>query len=182
MFAGLRYFIEGPFLRFTDASAAMLLDTGNYDIDWRYLQPILWLNSESIDGSNFSELALSSYINYPSEYTATFDGVKAHTMGFDFKYEAKSYYQYKIDCDEGAVNYGIGDMEKKYFCSAESFYDPDNDGYTGLNPQQDYTPTKYPRKMCRPGYATFPGNSGCLKYELKQSAISIIIDGDSSGQ
>ena len=179
VFSSLTYTTTGPFIRFTDASLALLLDTGNYDVDWSYASPILWLNSDSIDGSNFSDKALSSYLDYPSEYYATYVGVPTHTMGFDYKYEAKSYYRTSISCEDyDPSDESTYDYETNYYCSNPGYYDPDNDGYTGLNPQQDYTPTKYPRKICPEGYATFPGNSGCLRYELKKSSILIKIDDD----
>ena len=41
---------HNPFLRFTDATIAVLMDTGNYKVNWANAVPLVYGHPESIDG------------------------------------------------------------------------------------------------------------------------------------
>ncbi|EAX73365.1 GP63-like [Trichomonas vaginalis G3] len=48
----------GPFSRLTDAVLAVLMDTGNYKVNWQMGQPLVWGNPESIDGNTITNFAI----------------------------------------------------------------------------------------------------------------------------
>ena len=47
-----------PFLRFTDATLAVLLDTGNYKVNWANAKPLVFGHPESINGKPISGFAI----------------------------------------------------------------------------------------------------------------------------
>ncbi|KAI5537059.1 regulation of choline O-acetyltransferase protein, partial [Trichomonas vaginalis G3] len=49
---------SGPYSRLTDAVLAVLMDTGNYKVNWRMGQPLVWGHPESIDGKPIPNFAI----------------------------------------------------------------------------------------------------------------------------
>lgn len=136
------------YIRISDATLAVLLDTGNYKVDWRYARPLIWGNPKSINGKVIEDfwggppqkVFPSGYIGILPSYDYTL---------FNFK--------------------GIGiwdDITVNFACSKapnacsffKDFVDPLNTGYMSANAVYDYMLFKSPLFVCDKGQAVIPGN------------------------
>lgn len=82
--------------RVTDATAAVLLDTGNYEINWSMVQPHEWGHRESIDGNYIKRFYIDVLQKVaPRYYIQQFDRTinsDERVIGFNFKYVGYDKY------------------------------------------------------------------------------------------
>lgn len=84
MAANNLYPVNGKFLRLTDATLAVLQDSGNYKCDWQLAQSLLWGHKESIDNNYISGFATG-----PSIYANEIPKGATYATSFDYKYYGK---------------------------------------------------------------------------------------------
>lgn len=155
---GVAYQSEtGPFMRLTDATLAVLLDTGNYRINWTMASPLVFGHPESFNDENISEkFALEppqksfpdNYLNMNSADVSMFNFKNA---GYSNFYYNASDYQKVIK--EDAFPYYI------------SFINPINYNLIGWDETADYQLLKSPDVSCPIGQAVIHGNLlNCYPY------------------
>ena len=150
---------EGPFKRFTDATAAVLLDTGNYDLNYSMIRPIIWGNGESINDSVIKGFAEQPPLTvFPSLYYSESKTDSNH-CGFDYKFIGEASFSSAYNCTETDINNAL-------YCRASSFYNPHNSKYIGTSSVFDFVPYKSPSVACEKYYAALPGNGPCIRYYL----------------
>lgn len=136
---------KGQFIRLTDASMALLQDTGNYKVDYRLVQPLVWGNPESINGHPIPNFALGSPQNvFPEAYIVNASRRFFFNTGFDYKYVAYSTRGHIPDCNDD-----------KEYCKGKNFYNPNNQN-VGEQPDFDYMNFFYPTDICPRGKAMIP--------------------------
>lgn len=149
---------NGPFNRITDVSVAMLLDTGNYEVNWSYVKPIVWGNKDSIDGKfidNFAtgpaQLVFPSYYMYNSTYNAN--------VGFDFKYIGK--FGELIDTTNICPS---SSAALNSYCKGSEFYNILKNEKIGQTWHYDFITLKYPSTICAKGEGAIEGMMTCGEY------------------
>ncbi|EAY02267.1 GP63-like [Trichomonas vaginalis G3] len=153
------------FERITDATIAILQDTGNYICNWSMAQPLVWGNPESqIGGKPIKDFALGPpqlvfpkhYLKQQDEYQMIPFYYQPDYVGFDFKYFALDFgLQRGSDCS--------GDWEK--LCTNQEFYNPLKKNRLCHHDIFDYTMVKVPYEAyCEKGEAMIPGYAYCRKY------------------
>ena len=160
------------FARITDVTLALLLDTGNYQINYTYFQPILWLNGDSIDGKIHSEYALGNFKEFPEGYAWDFYSEFPQRGSFDYMYTGDAYSNTAINCSGSYEGQEITEIEFNRYCASESFYNPNNANQIGMYGSSDYTAVKIPDSACESGQAVLPGFSNCLFYSITKKDIS----------
>lgn len=141
--------------RITDATIAILQDTGNYICNWSMARPLVWGNRESqIGGEPIKDFALGPpQLVFPELYLA--QGKLGDSIGFDYKYTGMNLGSpYDSSCD--------GYWAK--LCSNKEFYNPLNLKYLAGYDIFDYALVKMPFESCKEGEAIIPGVGGCRKY------------------
>ena len=137
---------SGPFNRLTDASMAILQDTGNYKVDWRMGQPLVWGHPESIDGNPIKDFALGPPQRvFPELYI--WNGNQRDTLpytGFDFKFWGPAKHVGPPSCPGHS------------YCDAKSFYNPNNYITISDSAVFDYMKFIYPNNVCPRGEAAIP--------------------------
>ncbi|EAX97540.1 hypothetical protein TVAG_331270 [Trichomonas vaginalis G3] len=131
-----------PFARFTEVSMAILFDTGNYEVDWRYGKPVLYGNKEYINGVyNLNwplgppQTTLQKYYFQDPNNDEDASSFEFKTWGFPGKYSGT--------CNDGTTATNFPD-----YCAAQSYYNPNNynvfgddyDAYLLLKGQAHYCP------------------------------------------
>lgn len=160
-----------PFHRFTDATLAVLLDTGNYDLDYHYMRPLVWGNRDgfppgSTEVDNFHILPPQEV--FPEGYIVVDPTTNYDVCNFDFKSYGNNIMSTKSpDCSKTTSEY----------CSGKSFYNPKNRSQIADDSIFDFQLIKYPH-TCFDGYATIPGNLECLKYVLTDSFVTFTLPKD----
>ena len=154
-----------PFLRFTDATMAVLMDTGNYKVNWANLKPLVYGHPESIDGNPIPGFAIDPpQYSFPSNYLIKYDGEdeKSDYTGFDFLHFGKPSditSTSNIDCEND---------DFKQYCKANTkFYNPENKLFIRNNTLGDYQMLSIPYKVCETGKAMLPGyiyEENCHEY------------------
>ncbi|EAY17451.1 GP63-like [Trichomonas vaginalis G3] len=137
---------SGSFNRLTDASMAILQDTGNYKVDWRMGQPLVWGHPESIDGNPIKDFALGPPQRvFPELYI--WNGNQRDTLpytGFDFKFWGPAKHVGPPSCPGHS------------YCDAKSFYNPNNYITISDSAVFDYMKFIYPNNVCPRGEAAIP--------------------------
>lgn len=151
---------SGPFIRMTDASLAVLEDTGNYKTNWSYARPLIWGNPESIDGKIINDFATGPpQTSFPSGYMKNVSSNYDDAAGFDFKFfgRASVMNTSRINCRNPT-----SDATQAYCSARETFYNPKNLNQIGAVWVYDFIPFKMPEVVCPSGKAVIPGqiNSG----------------------
>lgn len=149
----------GQFYRLTDATLAVLEDTGNYICDYRMAQPLLWGNPKALNGKFIKDFAIGPPEEvFPPDYIGNYSSNFQSFTSFDYKYYGiytnSREYPKKIECS--------GDQSQTQYCKAKRFYDPKNWGM--INDQVlDYTPIVFVGEICEKGKALIPTNWGFNK-------------------
>nr|ADB92609.1 GP63 protease [Trichomonas vaginalis] len=131
---------SGPFARLTDAVLAILLDTGNYKVNWRMGQPLVWGHPESIDGKPIPNFAIGPPQNvFPKYYMRDFSVQETWYASFDFKFSGPF---------SGPARIRASYSEKR-------FYDPKGIG-VGTTQVYDFIPFYFPNYVCPKGQAILP--------------------------
>ena len=159
---------HGNFNRFTDVSMAFLLDTGNYDVDWRKGQPILWGNGNSINGRPIPGFATEPPQSvFPDQYLYNFTDFSDY-CGFDYKFHGGAR---RARAAELSSNPGY------------RFYNPNNGHVIGVSNIYDYIPFRFPQKQCPANRACIPGEfltcgdsscdfGACFDYTLEGDTLT----------
>lgn len=156
---------SGPYSRLTDASMALLLDTGNYKVNWSMGQPLIWGNPESINGKPIENFALGPpQLTYPEGYVYIHDNYPS----FDYKTWGGSTYLWTDSeagqhCDPGTI-FGVYCGPARY-----TFYNPKK-RYIVQDLVFDFMPLVFPQYTCPKGKAVFVGkdqsiNTRCVEYK-----------------
>ena len=168
-----------PYMRVTPVTAAFLLDTGNYEINWRMVQPLVWGNKEAIDGKPKSDFVMSPPAkSFPQQYiyrpsTDIYDD----KCGFSFKMTgslnklelATSYY----NC---SLPFSQEDPSTKAYCDAEKFYNADNETEIGGIWPYDFQIIHLPSiEVCSKGNACIAGMTYCGKFKISHDKKSFTI-------
>ncbi|EAY20145.1 GP63-like [Trichomonas vaginalis G3] len=138
-----------PFLRFTDATLAVLMDTGNYKINWANAKPLVYGHPESIDGKPISNFAIDPpQFHFPSNYLMTtqdFTGFDYRHYGSGEEFDIVS----NIPCDN--------EFYSPYCNAMDSFYNPKKETYIGSSIFVDLQLLPKPSQVCEEGKAILPG-------------------------
>ncbi|KAK8849876.1 hypothetical protein M9Y10_018463 [Tritrichomonas musculus] len=173
---------NGPYSRFTPLTAAILLDTGNYDIVWTKIQPLVWGNKDSIDGNYIKDFVIGPPQNvFPQQYIyrPSTDPINDQ-CGFTFKmlgglnkvnitlnpYYNCSLSEWKDYADTEA------------YCNAEKFYNPNGNDEIGGEWSYDFQMIHFPDEICAAGSACIPGIYNCAPYKIAddEKSFTITID------
>ncbi|EAY02379.1 GP63-like [Trichomonas vaginalis G3] len=138
-----------PFLRFTDAMLAILMDTGNYKVNWANAKPLVYGHPESIDGKPIPDFAINPpQLSFPSNYLISPNDF----TGFDYNHYGNYDYlhqQSDVDCQNPQFD---------LYCKAkDTFYNPKNFPYFYANILADFQTIPYPSQVCEKGKAILPG-------------------------
>ena len=151
-------------LRITDATMAIIQDTGNYICNWSMGKPLVWGNPESqIGGKPINDFAIGPpqlvfpeiYYYYPNNYMDNLNRDRPEYVGFDFKFGG--------DTGASSAPTTCSYYEKDY-CDAPQFYNPLNKTSYFYLSSFDFLPIKYPSIKCKDGEAMIPGDSVCHQY------------------
>lgn len=141
----------GPFNRLTDVSMSFLIDSGNYEINWKMLQPIVWGNKESIDGNYISDFATGpAQIAFPEAYI--YNSTYKFNSGGNSEISASLY-----SCPSSSE-------EIQPYCEGKKFYNILNVDEVGSEWSYDYMPFKFPQTVCKKGEAVIPGMKTCGEF------------------
>ncbi|EAX94826.1 GP63-like [Trichomonas vaginalis G3] len=152
----------GQFNRLTDASMALLQDTGNYKVTWSMGQPLVWGNPESIDGNPIKDFAIGSPQKvFPSNYFLNFSAADQSYTGFDYKFYGYASYNNQWNCSDSSVS--IYPKVKEY-CTGKSFFNPNNEKYIGSLGEYDFMPIINPMYVCGTGKAVIPSTLESLDH------------------
>lgn len=134
---------DGPYMRFTDVSMAILLDTGNYKINYKIGQPLLWGNKDSFDGETYlKDFPIQPpQLAFPEQYQGKSYRNTAFAC-FDFKCTGPLTYEVPYDC----VAY-----PRAHYCKFIEFYNPQRWEEIGYQDVYDYIRFVYPNTICKPG-------------------------------
>lgn len=172
----LRYFTEvlaqfqvpspGKVLRVTDATLAILEDSGFYEVDYKLVQPLVWGHPESINDRYIPDFALGSpYKAFPSGYL--YRNTTDYTASFNFMYYDNPLTEKAPSCP---------DEQYSEYCKYKEYYNPDNYDYIGLK-FYDYAAVMLPRDVCEAGTAALTGTrEHCFKYTCSgNSSVEFIV-------
>ena len=182
--------LVGAFRRFTDVSAAMLLDTGNYEIDFKHVKPIVWGNGEAFPDKNpLSEFATGiPYESFPQSYIANTSETVEDTCGFDFKH-------FGLPTTTNANNLYYKD--KTYQAGIRTFYNPKFNSYIGSDETYDYIPYRAAAGVCKKNQACVPGKTfrneliekdmivtqgACFDYKLEENQITFTYEDNTNSK
>lgn len=154
-----------PFLRFTDATMAILLDTGNYDVDYHYLRPTIFGNPEAFPKDSKDLVSFSygpPHLSFPSQYVIYDPADTKDLCSFDYKSWGNNATNYipVPPCNSSTT-----------YCKNRMFYNPLGYGYVGDSNIFDFQIYKYSH-TCEKGFATIPGNLKCLRYKLTENNVT----------
>ncbi|EAY13453.1 GP63-like [Trichomonas vaginalis G3] len=156
---------SGPLSRLTDASLALLMDSGNYKVDWLLGQPLVWGNQESVDGKPIPNFAIGPpQLTYPKGYVY----ISYNYPSFDYKFwggTARTFKDSEITPADCAPNYIFSTYcgEARY-----KFYNPKK--WSVYESEVfDFMAFVLPMYTCPKNKALFPGesdygNTGCRNY------------------
>ncbi|KAK8896994.1 hypothetical protein M9Y10_014925 [Tritrichomonas musculus] len=175
---------EGPYTRFTPLTAAILLDTGNYDIVWEKIQPLIWGNKDSIDGKHIKDFVTGPPANvFPQQYIyrpsndPVFDycGFTFKMLGGLNKFSISQNQQFNCSLEEWKKYSNTRD-----YCEAEKFYNPNGDDEIGGIWTYDFQIIHMPGvETCGTGDACIGGMRKCGSYVVAddEKSFNISIDG-----
>ncbi|EAY19109.1 GP63-like [Trichomonas vaginalis G3] len=151
--------LSDSFQRVTDATLAVLLDTGNYKVNYTMASPLVWGNPESIDGKPIKDFADGPPQSVlPSHYSIGLFNNDDSTL-FNYKGAGLAVLHPvgEAKCDDEAQ------MDKR-FCRAKNFYNPAEYEYYGGSDIFDYIMMVRPVVMCPPDLVAIPGAHECYLY------------------
>ncbi|KAK8892042.1 hypothetical protein M9Y10_029264 [Tritrichomonas musculus] len=170
----------GPYCRFTPLTAAILLDTGNYDIVWTKIQPLVWGNKDSIDGNYIKDFVTGPPANvFPQQYIYRpssdpyFDrcGFTFKMVGGLSKFSISKNQNFNCSRDEWK-NYS----NTRAYCEAEKFYNPNGDDEIGSEWTFDFQIFHHPStEVCQRGSACIAGMQYCAPYKIADDEKSFNI-------
>ncbi|EAX86988.1 GP63-like [Trichomonas vaginalis G3] len=165
---------QEPFNRVSDATLAVLLDTGNYKFDYRKASPMIWGNPESINGKPIENFAIGppqttfpfSYLVFEDPYGTALPNYK--TIGL-------------LPLSEVVANAHCGENnEDKEYCDHKSFYNPKNLDSYGASDVFDYMVFIIPYMTCPSGKGAMRGLSDCYDYTCDgYSSVNFDVNGKS---
>lgn len=173
---------NGPYCRLTTLSAAILMETGNYDLVWTKVQPLVWGNKDSIDGNYIKDFVIGSPQNvFPQQYIyrPSTDPINDQ-CGFTFKMlgglnkvniTLNPYYNCSLsDWKDYA--------DTEAYCNAEKFYNPNGNDEIGGEWSYDFQMIHFPDEICAAGSACIPGIYNCAPYKIAddEKSFTITID------
>lgn len=173
----------GHYERLTPLTAAILLDTGNYDIIWEKVQPLVLGNKDSIDGNFIKDFVIGppafvfpqQYIYRPST-DPYFD-----QCGFTFKMVG-GLNMLNITLNP-VYNCSLDEWKEysntKAYCEAEKFYNPNGDDTISGNWPFDFQIVHFPTtEVCDVGNACISGITHCSPYKVADDRKSFTINFD----
>ncbi|EAY15090.1 hypothetical protein TVAG_392070 [Trichomonas vaginalis G3] len=168
---------HGKFRRISDVTMAMLLDSGNYEVDWTMAQPLIWGNKDSIDGQFIKDWPLAPpQTALPDNYFFN-PGLQQTNIGYDFNTWGTPYTE-AINCSNPA-----GEVQREY-CNNPTYYNPKGYFQTGVIDTYNYQPVKFPSFMCPSGKAAVEGltqysDDTCASYQCHgytSFTLDVIVD------
>ena len=163
--------ITKTFARFSDVTMALLLDTGNYEIDHKIFQPNMWLNGDALDGRTHSSFALGDYSDFPSEYVADPFSSFPQNCGFTYKFYGTPATTNAYNCSQTAEENGVTEDELEYYCKSQEYYNPRQESVIGSLGTYDYAPIILIDEACSDNQAALPGFSLCMSYNITDSEV-----------
>lgn len=172
---------NGPYNRFTPLTAAILLDTGNYDIVWDTVQPLVWGNKDSIDGNYIKDFVIGPPANvFPQQYIyrLSVDPFR-DSCGFTFKMLGGLGM---VNITENPMfNCSLGESKMyanaRAYCEAEEFYNPNKDDVIGANWAFDFQIVHHPtQEICGVGKACIAWVRNCVPYTIADDRKSFSIE------
>lgn len=170
-----------PYLRLTDATLAVLMDSGNYKVNWAKAVPLVFGHPESINGKPIENFALNPpEIVLPSNYIANDDA--------DFEFMDLTGFDYKHLGIGGWFNDSSVNCSESYFgqyCKLkDTYYNPKHKKTIGTQ-LADFQAYPSPVKVCPKGQAILPGiitknpcgEYKCNGYERFEIKVNDEIDG-----
>lgn len=159
--------------RISEVTAAVLLDSGWYDINWSMVEPLAWGIGESMGTKQDSEFSTKPPQLYPEHYTCKPEENETRVCNYDFSGVS--------DC--GVLTYNSCSVNKKDQCSTR-YYDWNNTHYFGPLDTHDWMPllksrdyllcstpwTTYKKydnaHLAEAGDMVFGSNSNCAKVKI----------------
>ncbi|EAY03602.1 hypothetical protein TVAG_342040 [Trichomonas vaginalis G3] len=163
-----------PFLRFTEVTMAFLLDSGNYEVDWRYGKPPIFGNKDFISGEYIPNWPLGPPISTLPKYYFKRPNVTLDGGSFTFKTWGK-FYKYLGNCTSSSISSNYPE-----YCSHQNYYNPYN--YQEFGPSyMNYAIIKGISSLCPDGTATIPRltfytNDDCAVYSCSDDYSSFTLD------
>ena len=168
---------KGPFQRLTPITASILLDTGNYDINWNKVQPLLWGNKDTIDGNYIKDFVTRppEYV-FPQQYIYRPNKDPSYDYcSFDFKStgglwminRAQQTYYNCSNPSSGSYS------NTQAYCKAEKFFNPLLNQYIGGDWSYDFQIVHLPgTESCAKGSACIGGMYFCAEYHIAEDEKS----------
>lgn len=153
--------IQGKYFTFdrlTEVTMALLLDSGNYKVDWKLGKPLVYGNPESIDGNPIPNFAIGPPpTTFPVHYLVnTTNGCQHNNcngVGFNYKFFGASVYQSQTK-----------KANDDYYQNAKKFFNPKDVDEIGIQDVYDFDRFVYPNNVCLDGKAFLPGVASCVPY------------------
>ena len=165
---------NGPYQRLTPLTAALLLDTGNYDINWSKVQPLVWGNKDSIDGNYIKNFVMGPPAEvFPQQYIYRPNADPyLDACGFTFKMIGVLNLNTQFSCPASSSDTD----DHKAYCEAEKFYNPNGDNEIGGNWPYDFQIIHLPtHQICSEGSACISGLTGCYQYTIDENNESFTL-------
>ncbi|EAY04847.1 GP63-like [Trichomonas vaginalis G3] len=147
---------NGPFERLTDATIAILQDTGNYKCNYYMAQPLVWGNPESNKEAKFFDDFATGIPSekFPSHYLHRTENDTMRATSFDFKHYG-GFAGFFLDSNVRCPNDNV--MYKKYCEARYNYYNPDKKEFVQPLDMFDFINVTYPKNACDSGFAILPG-------------------------
>ena len=170
----------GDYTRITPLTAALLLDSGFFQINWQQVKPLIWGNKDSTSsGEYITNFAVGPpATTFPQQYFYVPGAdIENDTCGFDFKHVGALSTQIKIkgsnfDCTGSSYS---NSEDSKAYCQAEKFYNPNNAATIGQNWPFDFQHVHIPTKICGKDEACIGGLDRCASYGISQNEDKITL-------
>ena len=185
--------------KFSDVTIALLKDTGYYDVNESYAEPLAWGDSNAL-GEKIQNFATGPATTvFPKHYLCDQQDIKYHieakktttqldylVCSHDFSSQAVCENPVEYDCDSNDEKPG-----KEAYCKAKDFFNPNNYTYVGENAVFDFMSArrKYSYNTCGanskcvmtydPDFlnGTFTGQCQQTKCAKDKKSYNVIIDG-----
>lgn len=145
---------RADFHRVTDATMALLQDSGNFMCNWSMASPLVWGNPESELGGKF----IKDFAIGPPKLV--------FPKGYEFKdsnYFKFTHYDYKMgsrfEPPQMKANLDCTN-DTSYYCRGFKFYNPFNESYISMFRENDHVDfISAPQVVCPKGMALLHGNN-----------------------
>ncbi|EAX90146.1 hypothetical protein TVAG_413150 [Trichomonas vaginalis G3] len=138
---------SGPYSRVTDVTMAYLLDSGNYEVDWRYAKPMIYANKDYVNGNFIPNWPLGPPASTLPKWTFFNPANESLCVGFEFNWWGCPETNNKIDC---SINQNLE------FCKHKDYYDPFGNEIPGKS-YYSYQNNNLPVYFCDKYQAVIPG-------------------------